>query len=68
MIPADEYERLESQEIIERDPSISDFTRLEVFSFDEEASMLKEHDGPDVASALVDHLPISKATGHFAWP
>ncbi len=45
-----------SQEIIERDPSISDFTRLEVFSFDEEASLLKEHDGPGVASGLVDLL------------
>lgn len=45
-----------SQEIIERDPSISDFTRLEVFSFDEEASLLKEHDGPGLASGLVDNL------------
>ena len=45
-----------SQEIIERDPSISDFTRLEVISFDEEASLVKEHDGPSVGSGLVDHL------------
>lgn len=46
-----------SQELIERDPSISDFARLElIVQFDEEASSLKEHDGPAVVSGLVDTL------------
>ena len=45
-----------SQEIIERDPSISDFKQLEMIQFDEAASVLKEHDGPAVVSGLVDHL------------
>ena len=46
-----------SQELLERDPSISDFARLELLvQFDEEASSLKEHDGPAVVSGLVDCL------------
>ena len=46
-----------SQELIERDPSISDFTRLEIAQFEEQAALpLKEHDGPDAVSDLVDQL------------